>query len=170
MKNISLTSLEKMDSDIQNCLVLMPFNPESNHFYNTVIVDIINMTGLIPKRKSEIINTFEVEEDSNEADYDYNNDDEEEREISITEKESDLYWDDIIETKVIIADVSDQNPCVFFELGLAHAIGKQVIFITQKKNHLPFDTNYIPYSLTDRSSWATLQYALYDMIKTILGN
>jgi len=41
----------------------------------------------------------------------------------------------------IIADVSDRNPNVFFELGLAQAMGKGIILIAEERNfkEVPFD-------------------------------
>jgi len=40
---------------------------------------------------------------------------------------------------VIIADLTGLNPNVFYELGLAHAMDKKVIIITQDIDELPFD-------------------------------
>lgn len=40
---------------------------------------------------------------------------------------------------IIIADVSGLNSNVFYELGIAHAMGKKVIIITQDIGELPFD-------------------------------
>lgn len=45
----------------------------------------------------------------------------------------------IYNSDVIIADLTDLNPNVFYELGLAHAIDKKVIIITQDIEELPFD-------------------------------
>ncbi|MCD8003215.1 MAG: nucleoside 2-deoxyribosyltransferase [Clostridia bacterium] len=40
---------------------------------------------------------------------------------------------------VIIADLTNLNANVFYELGLAHAMNKKVIIITQCLEELPFD-------------------------------
>lgn len=40
---------------------------------------------------------------------------------------------------VVIADLTGLNPNVFYELGLAHAMDKKVIIITQNISELPFD-------------------------------
>lgn len=40
---------------------------------------------------------------------------------------------------IIIADLTGLNPNVFYELGLAHAMNKKVIIITQDLSELPFD-------------------------------
>lgn len=45
----------------------------------------------------------------------------------------------IYNADVIIADLTGQNPNVFYELGLAHAMNKKVIIITQDLSELPFD-------------------------------
>jgi hypothetical protein len=59
---------------------------------------------------------------------------------------------DIIElistSQVIICDLSGKNPNVFYEAGIAHTLGKEVILITQHENDVPFDLRplrYIPY-------------------------
>lgn len=45
----------------------------------------------------------------------------------------------IHQADVIIADLTGLNPNVFYELGLAHAMNKKVIIITQDLGSLPFD-------------------------------
>ena len=45
----------------------------------------------------------------------------------------------IYRADVIIADLTGLNPNVFYELGLAHAMNKKVIIITQDISELPFD-------------------------------
>ena len=41
---------------------------------------------------------------------------------------------DIQEADIIVADCSGNNPNVFYELGVAHALGKKVILITSDEN------------------------------------
>ena len=48
----------------------------------------------------------------------------------------------IQESDYIIADLTEQNPNVYYELGLAHASGKPVILITQNIDSLPFDLRH----------------------------
>lgn len=45
----------------------------------------------------------------------------------------------IYKADVVIADLTGLNPNVFYELGLAHALNKKVIIITQDLDELPFD-------------------------------
>lgn len=45
----------------------------------------------------------------------------------------------IHQADVVIADLTGLNANVFYELGLAHAMNKKVVIITQDINELPFD-------------------------------
>ncbi len=47
----------------------------------------------------------------------------------------------IIESKLIIADISPDNPNVFYEVGYAHALNKPTILIAEKGRQLPFDVS-----------------------------
>ena len=51
-------------------------------------------------------------------------------------------WDKIQEAQVIIADATGRNPNVFYEMGLAHAIGKEVIITAQTMDDVPFDLKH----------------------------
>ena len=44
----------------------------------------------------------------------------------------------------VIADVSEQSPNVFYELGFARGLGKPLIMTVRKGNKLPFDVADIP--------------------------
>lgn len=62
-------------------------------------------------------------------------------------------WSLINNSDIIICDCTDKNPNVFYELGIAHAIGKNVICITQHAEDIPFDIKqirYIKYDFTPR--------------------
>ena len=47
--------------------------------------------------------------------------------------------DGITKSDLIIADLTGANPNVFYELGLAHALRKPVILVTQSIEEVPFD-------------------------------
>lgn len=40
---------------------------------------------------------------------------------------------------VVIADCTGRNPNVFYEIGIAHTLGREVILITQNEADIPFD-------------------------------
>jgi Nucleoside 2-deoxyribosyltransferase len=43
---------------------------------------------------------------------------------------------------LVIADMTNQNPNVFYEVGYAHAKGKQCILLTQRSDDIPFDLKH----------------------------
>ena len=45
----------------------------------------------------------------------------------------------IVKSDLIVADLTDDNRNVYYELGLAHAFGKPVILLSQNKSTAPFD-------------------------------
>lgn len=51
----------------------------------------------------------------------------------------------------IIAEMSGQNPNVFYEVGYAHAKGKTCILITQNATDIPFDLKHHPHVIYDGS-------------------
>jgi len=52
-------------------------------------------------------------------------------------------WSMIHSAKVIICDCSGRNPNVFYELGIAHTLGKKVILLAQNDKDIPFDIRHI---------------------------
>jgi len=62
-------------------------------------------------------------------------------------------WEKINRARFLIADLTNRNPNVFYEVGLAHAISKDVILITQSMEFVPFDLKTlrcITYEFTPR--------------------
>ncbi len=62
-------------------------------------------------------------------------------------------WSAVYHAELIIADCTGRNPNVFYELGIAHTIGKPVILITQQDEDVPTDLRhlrYIQYTYTPR--------------------
>jgi len=54
-------------------------------------------------------------------------------------------WNAINSCRIVIADCTGRNPNVFYEIGMAHTLGKPVILISQNKDDIPFDIQYIRY-------------------------
>lgn len=54
----------------------------------------------------------------------------------------------IDKSRVVICDCTTRNPNVFYEIGIAHTLGREVILITQAEADIPFDLRhlrYVPY-------------------------
>ncbi len=52
-------------------------------------------------------------------------------------------WKYIQKAEFVIADISGQNPNVFYELALCDAIWKRVLIITQTIDEIPFDLRHL---------------------------
>lgn len=63
----------------------------------------------------------------------------------------------IEEADVIIADLTDKNPYVFYELAIAHALRKPVIHMSRKGENIPFDVNQYRYVTYDNTDLAELE-------------
>ena len=51
----------------------------------------------------------------------------------------------ICRSRIIICDCSGRNPNVFYEAGIAHTLGKNVILITQSRHDIPFNLRHLRY-------------------------
>jgi hypothetical protein len=52
-------------------------------------------------------------------------------------------WDAIRAARIIIADCTGRNANVFYEIGLAHVLGKPVVLLSQDEGDAPFDLGHI---------------------------
>ena len=52
-------------------------------------------------------------------------------------------WRHINESIILISELTGRNPNVFYETGIAHTIGKEVVLITQSMDDVPFDLRHL---------------------------
>jgi hypothetical protein len=52
-------------------------------------------------------------------------------------------WEGINRAQLVIADLTQRNSNVFYELGIAHTLGKPVIMLTQSMDFVPFDLRHL---------------------------
>lgn len=64
--------------------------------------------------------------------------------------------DYIVQSKLVIADLSFHNPNVFYELALRHAVRKPIVQISRKMDRLPFDIGQIRTVIVDTTDIYTL--------------
>jgi hypothetical protein len=57
----------------------------------------------------------------------------------------DRIYNQISKADLIISDMTDRNPNVFYETGYAHALNKRVILVTQNTEDIPFDLKHYPH-------------------------
>jgi hypothetical protein len=111
------------------CFVIMPFHDPFNEYFTEIILPSGQKAGFIVQRADNIMGPGVFMQD-----------------IANSMKEA----------TVIIAELTGRNPNVFYELGLAHAWGKPVIMLTQRKEDVPSDLlslKWISYS-TISPTWA----------------
>lgn len=94
--------------------VVMQYTPPYNELYCDVIVPICKELGLISVRADETYGPGLIIAD---------------------------IARDIIEAKLIIADITPSNPNVYYEVGYAHALNKPTILIAENQTQLPFDVS-----------------------------
>ena len=76
----------------------------------------------------------------------------------------------VVESPLVIADLSEQNPNVFYELAIRHATGKPYIQLIRKGEQIPFDvagTRTIVFDTTDPDSVLNARCEIVDQIDSI---
>ncbi len=74
-------------------------------------------------------------------------------------------------SRIIICDCSGRNANVFYEVGIAHTLGRNVILITQSEADIPFDLRHLRHIvyLNNGEGRADLAERIGQRIKTLLG-
>jgi hypothetical protein len=104
------------------CFIMMPFSAEWSAAVNRLIRDACNSCGVQPMRGDDIFSPTDILDD---------------------------IWQQIIVADFVIADLTDRNSNVFYELGMAHAVGKPVILLSQRESDVPIDLKtrrWLPYN------------------------
>ena len=112
--------------DPKLCFVLMPFEEKYRPVYEDHLRPTIESAGLRCQRADEVAGVTRITWD---------------------------IWERINSARFLIADLTGRNANVFYEVGLAHAINKDVILITQSMEFVPFDlrsVRCIEYEYTPR--------------------
>lgn len=104
-------------SDAVQCFVMQPFAEPYGGYYTALFKPAVEQAGLVAIR----------------ADAD----------IFSTGKIMDQVWRGIHDADVLVAELTTRNPNVFYELGLAHALGKPVILVAAREEDVPFDLKHI---------------------------
>ncbi|MEM9721332.1 MAG: hypothetical protein AAGA10_18860 [Bacteroidota bacterium] len=74
------------------------------------------------------------------------------RVVSLSQNDSlDQNWQKINEASWILADLTYRQPFVFYWLGIAHALGKKVLLLSQHKRDIPNSLGKLPYLLYENN-------------------
>jgi hypothetical protein len=97
----------------------------------------------------------------------------------VCQRADDLYGNDVLidivksiyRARIIIADITSKNANVFYELGIAHALEKDVIIITQDESDIPFDLKRFRHCIykNNGEGYDILQKYLISSIHNILS-
>jgi hypothetical protein len=118
---ISLTATPIFGAPVQRgslpqVFVLMPFAPKHRPIYTDHISVVCKNLGLSVGRADDFFSTGSIMAD---------------------------VWSAINFATVLIADCTDRNPNVFYEIGVAHTVGKDTILISQSLDDIPFDLRHL---------------------------
>lgn len=74
--------------------------------------------------------------------------------------------------RIVVCDLTGRNPNVFYEAGIAHTLGREVIIITQSEHDVPFDLRHLRHIryLNNNEGLGALTQALQARMQTILGH
>lgn len=106
------------------CFVLMPFKEPFDTYYSAIIEPAILAAKLDPLRGDSLFRPSPIMAD---------------------------VWQMIQHAKVLVAELTEKNANVFYELGLAHALGKPVILISETIDDVPFDLQPLRVILYNKS-------------------
>ena len=73
-------------------------------------------------------------------------------EIAQSNRITDDVYEQIRRARFLISDITGENPNVYYELGVSHALDKEVIVLVQAETPVPFDLSgirYLEYSTED---------------------
>lgn len=114
---------------MSDCFVIAPYKEPFTDFYKSILQPAITAAGFNPKRGDEFHRLGRFMND---------------------------VWTGIVTSQVCLADLTGNNPNVLFEVGLAMAIDKPIVMISQSLNELPTDLNpdrVIAYRPEDDPEW-----------------
>ena len=115
----------------QTCFVIMPFGSWFDNYYTEIYKPAIINAGLEPKRADDIYRPSTIVQD---------------------------IWNYTQNSQIVLADLTGKNANVFYELGLAHALAKPAILVTNSMDDVPFDLRalrVIEYNKND-SNWGNV--------------
>jgi hypothetical protein len=98
-----------------SCLYLGPFGGPFNTIYRDCVVPALESADISVTRAGEIFST----------------------DVTVEE-----VLKGIVCSSFVVADVSGRNPNVMYEIGMANAVGRLVLVISQSVDDIPFDLRY----------------------------
>lgn len=122
---------------------MMPFDASFNEVYSS-IREAADKAGLQCKRADDIWENASIIQDV----------------VSLIDR-----------SRIVVCDCTGRNPNVFYEAGIAHTLGRDVILITQSEHDIPFDLRHLRYIryMNNAEGRTFLTTALQSRMHTLLG-
>ncbi len=123
------------------CFVAMPFEGRRTEIYEEYVKEPLKQhIGLECRRVDEITASRQIMRD---------------------------VWEMLTTCSIVIADLSGKNPNVFYELGLAHVLGKPVVLIAETMDDVPFDLRSVRTIIYGNSprSWKDLSARVVEYVR-----
>ncbi len=99
---------------VRRCFVVMPFREELDRVFRKTVSPALQENGYEVVRGDETIWPRII---------------------------SEAIVSEILSSDLIVADITDHNPNVFYEIGVADAIGADIVLLCQQGQSIPFDIN-----------------------------
>ncbi len=128
------------------CFVMSSFGGWSDSYYNDIFAPAVRAAGLEPHRADDLFHPGVIVKD---------------------------IWEYVKKSRVLVADLTGQNPNVFYELGLAHALSKPVVLVAQSLNDVPFDLRslrVVTYVVLDPRWPETLRTDITSSLRAVLAS
>lgn len=130
---------------MDTCFVIQPFDRDKfDKRYNDIFEPAINKAGLAPYR---------VDRDPSVR-------------VPIAQIE-----EGIRNARICFAEITSDNPNVWYELGYAFALNKDVVMVTEERQKFPFDIQHrhvINYKTSSKSDYENLESDICEKIKAFL--
>lgn len=135
----------KPEPGVDTCFTIMPFGGWFDSYYESIYVPAIQAAGLHPCRADDLYRPSTIVHD---------------------------IWSYTQSAKLVLADLSGKNPNVFYELGLAHALAKPAILVTEAIEDVPFDLRalrVLEYNKNEPEWGHVLQEKITNAIKEVMA-
>jgi hypothetical protein len=137
-----VTSSNRQTAERPYVFVIMPFDPSWQDLYELGIKEACRLAGATCARADEHM---------------------------FLESILQRLYGEIERADLIIAEMTDRNPNVFYETGYAHGIGKPVILLTKTAADIPFDLLHYPH-VVHEGSIITLRQSLAERVRWCIEN
>jgi len=125
------------------CFVMMPFASDLEWVYHDLIRPVVEKLGLSVLRADDIFAPGSITEQIRVA---------------------------IQQSRLCIADVTNRNPNVLYEVGIAHTLGKPTVLLTQAIEDTPFDLRSLRVIVYEQNQIQVAQLALERSLQHVLGS